>query len=181
MKNYKMLTIIVAILAIFILPNLSHALGFHGMDNNCPMLFNVRFGDPAEYVIKQISQKTKAGSYESKVSEEGNTVITWDAKNPQASQEVVMAFFDKNMRLFGMTVLIKTFEMEYIDEVFGGMLNTLRNCDESEMRLMEPEGDEILVRGICNEIAYEFEFETGTNSYGNTMAVASVMTFKFQQ
>lgn len=181
MKKSIIMLAIVAILTIFIAPNPSHAFGFHGMSGDCPILFDVRFGDPAEFVIKKISQQTETNSYKSKVLESGNTEIVWEVNNPRASREVVMALFDEKMRLVGLSNLIKTYEVEYIDELFTSMMKSVGNVEGTRMEGKKLGESHYQLMSVCKDrLGYDFEIETMQTKYGNTVVVASVLMLSFK-
>lgn len=178
MKNYKNLFVIIAILAIFLAPNLTHAFGFHGVDGGCPILFDVQFGDPAEYAIKAISRQVGVSNFESEVDEDGDTTVTWRVNDPHTSEQFAVALFGKRMRLIGLSIVAKTYEIKYFDELITNMMKSLGNIDnpEVEVQVLRSESTAFTVRFICaGKIGYEFEVDLFETPDGNTLGIVSVV------
>lgn len=176
----RILSITVVLLALVIAPSMVSAFGFYGMDGDCPMLFNVRFGDPAEHVIKVISAKVENPSYKSSIVEDGQTLLTWKVSSP--GQEAATALFDKNMRLVALGVVTKTYEVSAAEDRIVGMMMTVDNTEGSESKVVINTDTHVQIRMACGgRIGYEFEVQMGTNSYGNTYAVVSIISIDMRK
>lgn len=153
------------------------AAGFYGMNNGCPALFKVRTGDPMEFVIKVVSATPGVSSFSREYDKEtGGTVLEWSVNNPKSSEEYIIAIFDKDLRLFAIGFIMRTYEQDYVSELAMNMMETLQNVESSQLKIVSK--DPLKVIGLCNNTVTEFGY-TEAMSGKNIVTIFTVKQYPY--